>query len=165
MTLVEMMVAMGIGSIVLLVLASLTLYSARNFRSMVNYSDLNRNSRMALDMISREIRQSRGLKSYSDSGLVFQMDTNGATTVSLLYDKQNKTLQLVNSSGTNNLSVNCYCTSFAWQLFNRNFSIVTNVDNCKMVQLNFTFSLDNRRGLTNSESIQTMKVVIRKKPN
>jgi Tfp pilus assembly protein PilW len=163
MTLIEMLVATGVGSLVLLVLGSLTLYSARNFRSMLDYSDLNRTSRMALDKISREIRQSRGLKSASESALVFQMDTNGATNVSILFDKTNKTLRMVSRSETNNLSTNCNCTAFTWSLFNGNSDPVTNWNSCKMVQLNFTFSRNSQRTITNTESVQSMKIVIRKK--
>jgi hypothetical protein len=162
MTLVEVMVAMALGSLVVLVLCTLTIYSARNFRALMDYTDLNQNSRMAMDKISKQIRQSRGLKmSPTTSSMVFQMNTNSGEDVSVLFDQSGKTLKLIDSSGTNLLSSDC--TSFNWHLFDRNFVPTTDYNLCKMVQLDFTFSRHNLRTVTNSETIQSMKVVIRKK--
>ena len=47
MTLVEIMVAVAIGSLVLAVVGTLSMYSGRNFASMGNYVDLDIASRKA----------------------------------------------------------------------------------------------------------------------
>lgn len=176
MTLVEMMVAMAIGSLVFLALGSLSIYSATSMRSMIDYTELNHSSRMALDQISREIRQSRGLASAPISNsttmsLSFKADFGGVTvTNSISYDKTAKILTL---SRTNELPVYLKdCTFFNWKFFdhsttagNFNFVSTTDYTQCKMIELNWLCSRDNWRKATNSESIQSMKVVIRKKPN
>ena len=50
-TLVEMMVAMALGSVVMTAVVSLSVYSARTFASLGNYTDLDLHSRNALDVI------------------------------------------------------------------------------------------------------------------
>src|SRR5258707_14680982 len=68
-TMVEMMVAIGAGSLLLTAVAQITVFTARSFVAMGNYADLDRASRNALDVISREIRQAKSVGSYSTSSL------------------------------------------------------------------------------------------------
>ena len=56
-TLVEIMVAAGVGSLVLTAVAFLSLYGARSSVAVCNYTDLDARSRYALDVMCREIRQ------------------------------------------------------------------------------------------------------------
>lgn len=167
MTLVELMVATGLGSLVMLVLASLTLYSAKTFRSMVNYTDLNRESRKALDQMSREIRQSRGLLQRTPTTLVFNVN-DGMLTYT--YDEKNKTV--VEGKGNGKKTVLKNCTSWTNQMFQRSpkegtldFVETSDAALCKMVQISWTCTSDKSILATNSESISSMKVVIRKKPD
>ncbi len=173
MTLVEMMVATAIGSIAFLALASLTLFSARSFSSLADYSDLNRSSRMALDRISREIRQSRGLLSATvsprEKQLVFR-SPDGNDTFTITYEPPIKLLKLKNSDGEQILSKDC--VSFKWQLFQRNpqpgsfdFTVTTNPSLCKMVQIDWNCARDTQKSKSKSQSAQSMKIVIRKRPN
>ena len=167
MTLPEMMMAVGIGSIVFLALASLTLYSARSFSSMVNYSELNQTSRTSLDYMTLEIRQSRGLISRTPTNLVFKLDSAGSNLLSYTWNKPNKTLTQVKTNATTVLLTNC--TFWTNEIFQRNtmsndFDLVstTNVNLTKLIQLNWTCA-ERRVNTTNSESVQSMKIVIRKK--
>ena len=52
-TLLELLVASGIGMAVLLAMMSLSYYTARSFAAMGNYADLDRASRNALDQMTR----------------------------------------------------------------------------------------------------------------
>lgn len=168
MTLVEIMVATGLGSLVLLVLGSLTLYSARSFNAMVNYTDLNRESRNALDSISREIRQSRGLLERTPTSLVFKLNSG---KLSYTYDPEKKTLVQASDLGTNTILKNC--TSWSNLIFQRTppeegsdeFTETSDPASCKMVQISWVCSTAGSQLATNSESVQSMKVVIRKKPD
>ncbi len=174
MTLVEIMVAMGIGSLILLVLGSVTLYSARSFSSMANYSEINRMSRKALDEMTRDIRQSRGLVSFTTSPetsvLVFRTDSVGTNAFSLIHDKKTGVLKQVRAGAENILSTDC--SYFEARLFQRNpientltFVPTTEPAKCKLVQLDYTFSRRTGPFITNSESVQSMKIVIRKRPD
>src|SRR3954454_14992199 len=70
-TLVEMMVATGLGMLVLAVVAMATVFSVRSFLAMGNYEELDTASRNALDVMTREIRQTKGLKTYATNQLTF----------------------------------------------------------------------------------------------
>ena len=64
-SLVEYLISMGIGTISVMLLGSLFLYCTRSFINVAHYVDLNTTSMHALDQMSRDIRQSAALTSYS----------------------------------------------------------------------------------------------------
>src|SRR5215468_10927005 len=95
MTLPEMMVAVLAGSIVFAAVATLSIFGARSFVAMGNYADLDQASRNALDIMSRDIRQTKALNTFSATKLVFQdTDTN---TLTYTYDPGAKTLTRLKS--------------------------------------------------------------------
>jgi len=57
-SLLEMMITSSVGMIVMAAVASLSLFTARSFVASGNYADLDRASFVALDTLSRDIRQS-----------------------------------------------------------------------------------------------------------
>lgn len=169
-TLVEMMVGIGVGSIVFAALAALTLYSARSFSSMVNYSDLNKENRMALDGMSKEIRQSRGLIKSTPTFLSFKIDGG---ELSYTYNKTNQTLiETETKLGVIKVSpILKNCISWTNVIFQQtppqlggtNFTITTDAALCKMVRLSWVCNTGASSSATNSQSVQSMSVVIRKK--
>src|SRR6266550_5802325 len=109
-TLVEMMIAMGLGSMVIVVAMATTFYSSRSFATMTNYVELDRTSRNALDRMTSDIRQADKLTSFSTNQLVFQTtDPNSGATNSLTYDYSpgNKTLSRTLSGQTTVLLKGC----------------------------------------------------------
>src|SRR5437016_12492411 len=86
MTLVEVLIATGVGSIVLAAVMTLSLFSARSFAALGNYVDLDIKSRTALDTMSSDIRQADKLTSASSTQLKFQTtDPNTSNTVAIVY--------------------------------------------------------------------------------
>lgn len=165
MTLVELMVAVGLGSLVLLVLASVTLYSARSFSSMNNYTKLNQVSRRGLDAITRELRESRGLVSRTPTSLVFK-DSTGTNTLSFTWISTNQTL--IQTKGGVNTVILDDCVFWTNQIFQRtpqsntfNLIAASSAAQAKVIQLNWTCAR-RRVNTTNSETAQSMKVLIRK---
>src|SRR5689334_10382460 len=69
-TLVEMMVGTGLGSLILIAAAQITMYTARSFIAMGNYNDLDRASRNALDLMSSDIRGAKSVGSFATNRLV-----------------------------------------------------------------------------------------------
>ena len=63
MTLVEVMIATGIGTLILAAAGSLMVYNARSLAALSNYADLERYSRGAVDSLSRDIRQATNMLS------------------------------------------------------------------------------------------------------
>src|SRR5437762_6521973 len=90
MSLVEMLIATGLGTVLMTAIISLMIFAARSFVAVGNYVDLDVKSRNALDRISQEIRQAAGLQSYSTSQLIFTNDD--LTTLTYTYDSVGKKL-------------------------------------------------------------------------
>ena len=76
-TMVEFVVTLGLGGILLTVIAALTLYSGRSMAAMVNYVDLNQRSRMALDLMTRDIRQASRVLSFAETSEQISLQLQG----------------------------------------------------------------------------------------
>src|SRR5579872_4492836 len=98
-TLMEVMVATGLAGIVVSVIAMLAYFTSRSFVAATNYTDMALLSRMALDNISRTIRQSSQVTSYSTNSITL-MDPSG-NTVQYSLNPTTKTLLAVSGGTTN----------------------------------------------------------------
>jgi Tfp pilus assembly protein PilW len=173
MTLIEVVVAMGIGIAVLAVIGSLALWSGKSFAAMANYADLDNASRNALDRMTSEVREVQGLISYAESAnekeLVLR-DSDGQPLY-FRYNPGSKTLTKVKNGNTETLLKDC--TTLNFNLYQRNnvsntfnqYQVASGTNaalTCKVIQVNWICS---RRllptTLLNSESVQTAKIVIR----
>ncbi len=165
-TLIEFAVASCLASIVLLVLGSLSYYSARTFASIANYTDLDNKSRGALDIMTKDIRQCERLTSATATKLVF--DYGGGVTLSYTYDSYNKTLTRTLNTSSKILLTGCDFLQFA--IFKRNpldgtydqYPTTVEAANCKLVQLNWVCSRQLFGARANTESVQSAKIVIRR---
>ena len=170
-TLVEMMVAMAIGSLVILACAAFSFYACRSYAAMSNYSDLDEQGQLALDKFTQQVRQVRGLNSYSSTtngvitGLTFT-DYDGGILI-FSYDPVARTLSRVKGSTTNLYLSGCDSLQFV--ICQRNpqpftFDAVTTsvATNCKLVKVTWTCSRNIYSGdKANTESVQSAKVAIR----
>src|ERR1051325_12254750 len=89
-TLMETMIVMGLAGIVLAIFLATYNYSGTSFAAMGNYSDLDRKSRAALDLLSREIRNSSALIGVTNSPKALSF-TNATThkKITITYDSAN----------------------------------------------------------------------------
>src|SRR5437763_9143739 len=71
-TLVEMMVVSALALVVLAAVLSFLVFSNRSFASLTNYLDLDQKTQLALDKMSREIRQVNKLTAYASTNLTFE---------------------------------------------------------------------------------------------
>src|SRR2546421_564397 len=85
MTLVEMLVAVAVGSLVLLVMGMVFVTSSFNFAAMGNYMVMDRASRNALDKMTQDIRNSADLTNFTSSRLIFNY--SGSTNLIYNYDQ------------------------------------------------------------------------------
>lgn len=173
LTLMELMVAMTVGMIILAIIGSVSLWSSKSFAAMANYTDLDNASRNALDRLTREIRQVRGLISYSETGTQKELallDDDGQP-IYFRYNPGSQTLSRT-KSGTSEILLR-ECNALSFSLYQRNnvsntfnqYSVASGTNaalTCKVIQVNWVCS---RRllptELINSESVQTAKIVIR----
>ena len=169
MTLVETLIATGVGSIVMAALLALFLFSARSFAALANYVDLDNKSRNALDTMSSDIRQADFLTSYQTNQLVFQTtDTTNTLALTYFYDPVATTL--TRTLGVRSTVLLTNCTSLNFGIFARNplggqWDTYSNgvVSNCKLVQLTWVCQRGILGGrIANTESVQSAKVVMRK---
>jgi prepilin-type N-terminal cleavage/methylation domain-containing protein len=170
-TLVEMMVAVAIGSIVIVTLAGFSLYTSRSLLAISNYDDLDQQSQLALDKFCKQVRQVKQLNSYvtnaidgTITSLTFQDYDDVPLTFT--YDSGAKTLFRL-KSGVSKVYLTG-CDSLQFQIFQRTpvsntFDCVTTATaaNCKLVEVNWSCSRRNPQMAINSQSMQSAKICLR----
>lgn len=163
-TFLELMLAIGIGTMALAVLGISTEMMLKSFDSMANYVELEQQSRNTLDTISREIRQANKLTYFSDTALIFE--DNDGQPLYYLYSEGSGTLYKLKNSKLDVLLEGCEYLTFS--IYQRNpkqgtydqYPTATPVT-CKLVQLNWKCTRENFGGNDNTEIVQSAKFVIR----
>ena len=184
MTLVELLMAVGISGLVFAAVAILIFFSGRSYAALANYVDLESRSRGALDRMSKEIRQVDAVTSSGTTNLptgqvvtnrlVFSgTETNGSPyTLTYDYDPAAQTLLRTKAGGsypgTNTLLTGCTYLNFGmYQRVPKMNSFdqfdAADLATCKVVQLDWICSRQIFNKTANTESIESAKVVIRKK--
>jgi type II secretory pathway pseudopilin PulG len=163
-TLIEVMIAASLGLIALAVVGSLSWYSSRSFAAVANYVDLDQSSQLALDKMSREIRQARQLVSYTPTSLTFlDVDSN---PLHFIYDPETRTLVRVSGGQTNTLLRGCDSLQFS----KYQHTAISNtfdaydpafVTNSKLIQVSWMCSRTILGAKVNTESVQSAKIALR----
>jgi prepilin-type N-terminal cleavage/methylation domain-containing protein len=164
-SLIEMLVGIGVGSVLITVIGAFSLYSGRSMAAMWNYADLGQTSRKALDTMTRDIRQVNRLVDFTPTLLSFE-DADGSL-LHFVYNPATKRLRRIKGSQSDILLEDCDFLSFA--IFQRNPIGGTydqyptaSPDTCKLVQVSWVCSRKILGNPRNTESVQTAKIVIRK---
>lgn len=176
MTLTEVMVALGIGSIVIAVVAVLIVFAARSFAALANYQALDQASSVAADLMSREIRESTSVVSFQNTGnnrwIVFA-NTNAIPAYTIRYEwsgpDQLLTAQRSDEAEARVLLRGCERWDFTFHqrtpLPGPGFGFSTNMVNqaeCKLVTMTWKCARTlNGTGLLNTETVQTAQIVMR----
>ena len=168
-TLVEMMVSVAVFSISGLALATIFMFSIRSFAAMANYADLDKQNRIAMDKLTREVREAKAVTAYTTNSLsILNGDGN---TITYTFNPTTKQLIRGDGSSTQVLLNNCSLLSFS--LFERppvgysfdTYKIATSnwQQNVKGIQLTWKTSRSvSGTPEINSENVQTAVIVIRK---
>ncbi|MBI4663685.1 MAG: hypothetical protein HY735_33200 [Verrucomicrobia bacterium] len=164
---IELLVTSAVASLLSLGLASLVIYSNRSFAAMANYFDLDRRSRHALDTMSREIRQTNRLMTFSETSLTFE-DYDGGV-LRYVYDPTERTLTRSKNGQPDSDPLLTECDFLKFSIFQRNpvggtYDQYPTADaaTCKLVQLHWECSRKIFGAKVNTESVQSAKIVIRK---
>jgi len=165
-SLIELQIALGLGLVVLAAVLSFFLFSTRSFAAMTNYLDLQQKTQIALDQMSREIRQVARLTACSSNSLTFQ-DYDGGT-LQYAWNSQSKTL--TRTKGTTTKTFLTGCDSLQFSMFQRTPSndtflpySTTTVSTAKLIELQWNCSRTILGTKANTETMQSAKVVIRRK--
>ena len=174
MTLVEMLMGIGVGSLVLTGVMSTTVFTARSFVGIGNYCDLSANDRYSLDRMSQDIRQASNLSSYTTNMMVFQTtDADTGSNYTLVYNYNSVAQTLTRAMGTQTNQLLTNCSYFHFDLYQQNATLTNGGD---LVSFNSSNSLSMVKaidltwicsrsvlGIThNSEDVQSARIVIRK---
>ncbi len=171
-TLVDLSVSMAVSGVILVALISFSVYAGKSFAALENYVDLEQKSQNALDIMTRDIRETRGLSSYSTTTHNGQSITNALTFQD--FDAQPLAFRftnnvLVRSKGGVDTTLLTNVDYLTFQIFQRN-PIAGTYDqyptaqaaNCKLVSVSWVCSRSVVGSRLNTESVQTAKIVIRK---
>lgn len=163
-TLVEVMVASGLALLALTAIGGLSWYSSRTFVGIANYVSLDQTSQLALDKMSRELRQARRLTAYSPTSLTLADADN--KPMMFFWDQNAKTLVQVSNDQTNTLLVGCNFLQFS----NYQHTAISNtfdaydpayVTNTKLIQVTWVCSRTILGAKVNTESVQSAKIALR----
>ena len=163
-TVVEFIVASAISVIVLGAVGATTIFTARSFVAMGNYADLDRQSRKALDIMSRDVRRSMALAAYSTNSMTLQ-DQDGLTNLSYYYSAAEGTLTRT-KAGTNTVLLK-QCDYLNFHVSQRNpsnnfaFYPASGYSAAKLVDISWKCSRSILNKKVNTESVQTAKIVVR----
>ena len=167
-TLIEMLVAMLVAAALVIALVKLSTSSSRSFAEILNYVDLNRANSVALDKLTREIRQTQFLASFQTNSLRF-IDNDG---VEVRYDYSGGNGTLVRTKNGQQSTLLIGCDSLAFGMYERaplsnRFDLVTATDptNCKVISVTWNCSRALLRLRANTEGAQVARIVIRNKQN
>ncbi len=167
LTLMEYLVALGIGSLVLLVLVPLVVFSGRSFASLAHYADLNATGIYALDRMTKDIRQAVFLAACTSNQLTFNMGT-GQPALVFTYDPGQGTL--TRQQGATSQVLLTGCDAFQFSLWQRtpksnSFELLPPVNApCKVVEVNWTCSRQILGRKLTTEGNQSARIVIRNHP-
>lgn len=164
MTLIEVLIALGIGALLLMAVASMTMFSSKSLLGLYNYVDLSSANRLALDKMTREIRETQRLSAFSTNMLTF-VDFDGKT---LLYQYFPSERVLTRSKDGVNETLLTGCDNLTFTAFRRNtvqgtFDLGTTNLDTKVISVNWTCSRSILGARVNTEPVQSAKIVIRKR--
>jgi len=165
MTLLEMLVAVTIATVAFAAIGSLTVFTARSFVALANYGDLDDASRTALDILSRDVRQSRSLTAYTPTQISLVANDNSPLT----YSYNSSTGNLTRQSGGTTKVMLTQCDYLNFKIYQRNpsnnwswYPVSSNqLSTTKLIDVSWKCSRQIMGQKVNTESVQTAKIVIR----
>jgi hypothetical protein len=163
-SLVEVMIATGLAGIVAAVLAMVVYFTSRSFVASTNYTDMALLSRMALDNMSRTIRQCRQVSDYATNSITL-LDASG-NSVQFAYNPSSHSLVSISGGATNTYLSGCNALEF-W-LYQRtpksnNFTCYDPafMTNAKLVQVTWSCSRQIFGMSVNNEVVESASICLR----
>jgi hypothetical protein len=165
--LIENLIGVAIGSVALASLMFVFVSSNRSFIAIGNYVNLDQKSRLAVEQMTRDIRNSQNLTSFATNQLVFTY--SGTTNLTYLYDPVARTLTSWKTGGTTNTLLTG-CDFFQFSMYNNVpspggvLSNTVSVASGKAVSAAWRCSRTILGAKVNTENMQEALIVIRNKP-
>ncbi len=167
MSLPELLIGVGVGSLVLTSMMMIFLTSNRSFVAMGNYVSLDRASCSALEQMTRDIRNSRDLTSFASNQLVFTY--SGSNKLVYAYNASTRRLTGWKTGGTTNTLL-AQCDSLQFSMFNNipqpggTLTNSSSVSQAKAIGAWWKCSRPILGTKANTEYMQQAMIIIRNKP-
>jgi hypothetical protein len=169
MTLVELLVALAVSLLLSLAIAAFTLHISRSFAVLGLYIDMDEDTRLAFDTLTRDIRVARQVTSYATNKITLQSASN---LVTYAYNAGQRKLQrevrTLAGSMTESRVLLQNCRALSFEMYQRNAttaaydvfpSAATN--NCKIVRLTWSIARSVLGQPVTLDSAQSARVVLR----
>ena len=163
---VDFVMTMLIGSLISAVVASILIVSNRSFAAMLNYFELENQSRQALDEITTEVRQANKLL-YGDEWILMFEELDGDPLYYIYSGGDDGYLYKIKDwyvyemlEGVQELEFSLYQRNPVDGSYDQ--YPTANAETCKLVEMNWKCSRKMLGLELQTESIQTSKVVIRR---
>jgi type II secretory pathway component PulJ len=167
-TLPELYVSSALGTLVLISMSAVFLFMNRSLNGAANYEELNRQSRQALDLMSRDIRQAACLTNFTPTSLTFT--NQDGTLLNYTWDGSNYLTYTNGTLGQGGIILS-NCLSLKFDIYLHTPVLGTTMTfapagatNCmlaKVIVVNWICCRTNYSIQTDSESVQTAKIVLR----
>ena len=165
-TLIEISIGLGLGLLILATMSTTFVLLNRGMNALANYEQLDRQSRAALDTMSRDIRQTACMTNFTATSLTFT--NQDGSLLAYNWDGSNY-VTYTNGSTYAILLSNCISCKFDiylhtpsngttmtfWPAYSNNCPLA------KVVVVNWICRRTNYASLMDSESVQTAKIVLR----
>ncbi len=174
-TLMEVMIAVGIFTLVGMALMGTYIFSVKSMASLAAYSVLDAQNRQAMDQLTCEIRQSKQVVAYTTNTITLltaNYDGSIGPTIRYIFNPTTKKMIRRNLSEGSDKVLLDNCSLLQFSLYtrcpsNQNFGVFPPAFNnwsntVKVLQLTWKTSITQPSGIINSENIQTARIVIRK---
>jgi prepilin-type N-terminal cleavage/methylation domain-containing protein len=170
-TLVELMVAMAVGSIVLAAVVTLFVYGVFSFAGMGNYAILAGQSHISMDVLSREIREATEFVDYTANGQLKSLTLSNSLASTIMKCTWDHDTGILTFEKTGMPNRTCLTGCDAWDVsfYQRTpksdwtFYTVSNPTSCKLINMNWKCSRTILKRI-NTENVVTAQVVLRNKP-
>jgi prepilin-type N-terminal cleavage/methylation domain-containing protein len=180
-TIMEMLIATSVGGLAIAMVITAFTFSVTSFSAMGNYADLDRYSRNAVDVLSKNIRNSSALMSFSSNNPMYLQFTNSTagTSFTVNYNALKRTLSYSQNGGSSRLLLT-NCDTWSFSLYSKapiltttniifygatNGSGQLDASVCKLINMTWKCSRSIFGSKRNTETIQTAEIVLRNKVN
>ena len=164
-TLVEALIAIGVTGLLMMALASISMVSGRSFVAFANYVDLDSANRIAMDTLTRDIRECNRVTSFTTHRLV--IEDAGGFSVTYEYDSSRQTLTRTYNGVVKTLLSGCESLQFniaQRNPLNGSYDVypTATVSDAKVVNVSWNCSRKILGHRANTENVQTARIVIRR---
>lgn len=157
--------AIGITGILITAICAFTVFSGKSFAALFNYCDLDSANRIAMDQLSRDVRQANRVTAFSTNSLSLEDSDLGTLT----YSYNPNTRLLTRSKGGITTTILNECDTLRFDVCQRNpvggsYDVypAASVATAKVIDVSWSCSRTIFGHKQNTESVQTARIVIRK---